>query len=162
LLLSHDWDFILRAIRHVEPQFVPDELLTYRFHARNSSHGLYDRIAQEGTLIFERYLQQNANAPVNELAPTRHNWPVFFDFFCSQVTPWFSREPLARHVERLGFQAPTSSLQDEQHMPARDCEAIQRLRDGLARDCRVTRADLARLRAEIARNWQMQRSHETS
>jgi glycosyltransferase involved in cell wall biosynthesis len=153
LLLSHDWDFSLRVLHYVEPVFVPESLMTYRLHRTNSTHSLNHRHLTEGMIGLERFLQLGASRPVNELAPTPDNWPVFFDYFCSNVRPWFSPEPLATHVTKLGFKTTPSAARRQQPIPGRDGAAIAALRDGLSRGGRASRADLPQLRKQIAQNW---------
>jgi glycosyltransferase involved in cell wall biosynthesis len=154
LLLAHDWDFVLRAIHYVEPQFVPDELLTYRYHRGNSSHDLHDRHLEEGTAALARFVELDAEPAFNEHAPTRGNWPVFFDFFCSHVSPWFSVGPLTQHLETIGASRGNSMGRlRSQVADTRDATAIRRLREGLATNVRITMPRLPLLRRQIAENW---------
>ncbi len=61
--LAHDWDFLLRALYHVEPIFVTKRLLDYRTHAHNTRHGLQDQSLVEGRRILNDYLALCANSP---------------------------------------------------------------------------------------------------
>jgi glycosyltransferase involved in cell wall biosynthesis len=154
LLLAHDWDFVLRALRYTEPRFVPDELLTYRYHNRNAVWGLTDRHLVEGRTALARYLASTSQGTVNGLAPTRQNWPLFFDVFCRTVRPWFVDEMLARYVPPAQRQKPTAGkFSDEAGpSPARDAGALQTLRAGLDNPW-LAIAPATALRARMARTW---------
>ncbi len=99
--LAHDWDFLLRALYHVEPIFVTKRLLDYRTHAHNTRHGLQDQSLVEGRRILNDYLALCANSPPpNTLAPCEENWPVYFDLFSARHESWFDRAPIRSHLDR--------------------------------------------------------------
>ena len=88
--LAHDWDFLLQALWHVEPIFVPEPLLDYRTHGTNSRHQLESIAEAEGREILRRYFALAEHGrPANALAPCEENWPVFFDLFVSRYNSWF-------------------------------------------------------------------------
>jgi glycosyltransferase involved in cell wall biosynthesis len=131
LPLAHDWDFALRATYFVEPQFVADELLTYRHHGSVADEGLADRYLAEGRAALARYAELTRDGTINELAPHAQNWPAFFDLFCSTVSPWFGANPLVEYLPAgLGDRSLSAS---RQFAAARDTAAINRLRSGLSR-----------------------------
>lgn len=98
--LAHDWDFLLQALWHVEPIFVPEPLLDYRTHGTNSRHQLESVAVEEGREILRRYfaLAEHGRS-ANPLAPCEENWPVFFDLFVSRYNSWFGWRTLRDWVE---------------------------------------------------------------
>ncbi len=94
--LAHDWDFLLQALVHVEPIFVPEPLLEYRTHAVNTRLQMdADAVNDEGREILQRYLARTRDeTPANPLAPCEQNWPVYFDLFVSRYHAWFGQGPL--------------------------------------------------------------------
>lgn len=88
--LAHDWDFILQALWHVEPIFVPEPLLDYRTHGSNTRAQLQGVTQNEGREILRRYLARcGEGRPDNPLAPCEENWPVYFDLFVTRYHSWF-------------------------------------------------------------------------
>jgi len=75
----HDWDFVLRATRRVEPLVVDAPLYSYRLHGSNSFKSLAQVAATEGTFILQDHLRQLQLPLQNPLAPSPRNWPVLFD-----------------------------------------------------------------------------------
>lgn len=81
LPLSQDWDFLLRALQHVEPVFHPDLLLRYRVHGSNTYRNHRGRQRTELQLLFESFGVWAAGPSENRLAPTPLNWPRLFPVF---------------------------------------------------------------------------------
>ena len=148
LLLTHDWDFALRSLTYAEPRFVPDELVRYRYHPANAVWNLADRHALEGRHALGRYLASASQGTANPLAPTRRNWPLFFDVFCASVRPWFGDGVLAQQLAVDQDQSRPSAGPP----PERDLVAVQQLRDGL-NNAWLAIAPAPVLRARCARNW---------
>jgi glycosyltransferase involved in cell wall biosynthesis len=96
LPLSQDWDFLLRALQHVEPVFHPEILLRYRVHASNTYRNHRGRQQTELRLLYESFGAWASGNSENRLAPTPRNWPRLF--------PVFAR------VCRLGGGDPIGSL----------------------------------------------------
>jgi glycosyltransferase involved in cell wall biosynthesis len=98
--LAHDWDFLLQALWHVEPVFVPEPLLDYRTHGTNTRHQLENVALEEGQEILRRYFAlAEDGSPANPLAPCEENWPVFFDLFVSRYNSWFGWRTIREWVE---------------------------------------------------------------
>lgn len=98
--LAHDWDFLLQALVHVEPVFVPEPLLDYRTHGANTRLSLPDVVDEEGREILRRYLARcEEEVPANRLAPCAVHWPVYFDLFVSRYHAWFGQGPLRDWME---------------------------------------------------------------
>ena len=99
--LAHDWDFLLQALFHVEPIFVPAPLLDYRTHGTTTRTQLGHVAAQEGRAILHRYFALcEQGSPPNPLAPCRQNWPLYFDVFAARYHTWFGRGPIEDWLER--------------------------------------------------------------
>ncbi len=159
LSLTHGWDFVLRATQYVEPQFVPDELLTYRYRSHNAADNVGDRSLLEGRIVLARFIELVRDGTLNELAPTQQNWPLFFDFFCSSVTPWFATDPLVEHLPRFDSSRHVSGNRHVEHV--REDAAMQRLQDGLHRP-RLSVEPVAQLRREIVHGWAGLHTHRPS
>jgi hypothetical protein len=157
LPLVHGWQFALRAARHVEPEFVPDELLLHRYYDRHGSNGWVNPREPEGQVALEQFMELSRDSTVNQLAPTRRNWPLFFDFYCSRVMPWFSARPLTEYVAPDG--STTFEAQPNGRVAhARDDAAIQYLRYALDDDW-ISSAPLTLLRTQVAERWSVTRSY---
>ncbi|MDG2050893.1 MAG: glycosyltransferase [Myxococcota bacterium] len=96
----HDWDFMMRATRLVEPQFIDLPLLNYRAHGSNSTHALRDIQEQEVTAALNCFLRLCAQegAP-NELAPCPENWESFFEVFARKNAFHFNSRSIASYIE---------------------------------------------------------------
>ncbi len=78
----HDWDYILRALFHVEPYYLREELYRYRIHGTNSFKSLGDVENYETSEVMRNALWLlTSRAPINGRAPCPHYWPGFFDWF---------------------------------------------------------------------------------
>jgi glycosyltransferase involved in cell wall biosynthesis len=124
LKLAHDWDFAIRALHFTEPVFVADPLLTYRYHDTNAHASLSHVHRDEGMKALRRYLELTREPSANALAPTRGNWPGFFDFFCAHVQPWFSDET---YEELLVEAAPRGRRIRRRRLPAHEQQAVDAL-----------------------------------
>ena len=69
--VCQDWDFAIGALRFVEPTFVPEPLLTYRIHSRNTSRNAHEFAAWERDLVVEKLCEWIAQATPNAHAPRR-------------------------------------------------------------------------------------------
>jgi glycosyltransferase involved in cell wall biosynthesis len=100
--LAHDWDFLLQALVHVEPIFVPEPLLDYRTHGFNQRLQITgEAVNEEGRAILRRYLDRCDEAtPANTLAPCEAHWPVYFDLFLSRYHAWFAQGALREWIEQ--------------------------------------------------------------
>jgi hypothetical protein len=128
LRFCHDWQFAISATHFVEPVFVAEPLMTYRYHGRNTifeDAGNSGRT--EGRVAFCRYLQQARDEPRNPLAPDPRYWPTFFPRFAESVRPWFWDGSLASARAALGAGAPAPDLCLDAEACRRDQEASARL-----------------------------------
>ena len=96
----HDWDFLMRATRLVEPDFLEAPLLHYRAHDSNTTHSLRHVQEEEVSGALNRFLQLCADegAP-NPLAPCPQNWPSFFETYARKTTFHFDSEPIAAYID---------------------------------------------------------------
>ena len=96
----HDWDFLMRATRLVEPDFLEAPLLHYRAHDSNTTHSLRHVQEEEVSGALNRFLQLCADegAP-NPLAPCPENWPSFFETYARKTTFHFDSEPIAAYID---------------------------------------------------------------
>lgn len=81
LVLVHDWDFALRALRYAEPVYVDHDLYCYRFHHQNSIRSIAQTTTDREVAFVVRdfLLGVTLERPVNTLAPNPYTWPVFFE-----------------------------------------------------------------------------------
>ncbi len=79
--ISQDWDFAVQALRFVEPTFIPEPLLTYRIHARNTSRNAHETAKSEAEIIIDKMCEWLSEATPNSIAPTPRNWPHYFRVF---------------------------------------------------------------------------------
>jgi glycosyltransferase involved in cell wall biosynthesis len=96
----HDWDFVMRAARWVEPDFIEEPLMCYRVHSGNASHSLRDVQEDETRDALNRYLDlcRSEGAP-NRQAPCPRNWPNFFDRFVSNHPFHFDTHEISHYIE---------------------------------------------------------------
>lgn len=78
LPLSQDWDFLIRALRWVEPVLIPEPLLRYRVHASNTYRKHVPNRRNEIVRIMDDFTTWANTANANRLAPTPFAWPRFF------------------------------------------------------------------------------------
>lgn len=89
LRYCHDWDFLLRAVAHVEPRFVARPLYRYRLHRRNSYKDLEGVAEAETQAVLGGYLRAvREGALANPIAPSPERWPGVFDHVMSRHGFW--------------------------------------------------------------------------
>lgn len=82
LRYCHDLDFILQCIRYTEPIFVNEPLYYYRIHGDNTFSTVKDLAIAETEVCLTRYFKETEYGElVNNLAPCRKNYPLFFETF---------------------------------------------------------------------------------
>lgn len=82
LKYCHDWDFVLQSLYHCEPAVVMEPLYGYRLHGTNSFSGLAHLAGVETEVVLRRFFRRGLlGGSRNPLAPTRGNWPGYFDIF---------------------------------------------------------------------------------
>lgn len=97
--MCHDWDFLMRAVHHVEPVYLQQPLIAYRYHPTNTLRSTAHLELDEGTEAFNDYVALGlAQVPPNPLAPSWAHWPRYFPFFIDRYSSWFSREPMQRFL----------------------------------------------------------------
>ena len=83
----HDWDFLLRSLLHTEPFFLEQDLYYYRFHGTNTFESLHAIGPQESRALLKNYFRlANSCWTPNVTAPSRLNWPGFFE----QFSRWYN------------------------------------------------------------------------
>lgn len=95
----HDWDFILRAMRITEPNFIDRSSYFYRIHRGNTYGSLQDIAMSETIDILWDYLATVERDDIpNYHAPSERNWPYYFDYFIGDRKRFISdkREPSLR------------------------------------------------------------------
>jgi glycosyltransferase involved in cell wall biosynthesis len=116
--ICQDWDFAVRALRFVEPTFVPEPLLRYHLHAQNTSRQWQG--TWEVDLVVDKLCEWILGRTDNPLAPTPHNWPRYFRIFARLNTGDAGRALAAR--------LPWPSLAGACGVaPSKDTAAIRRL-----------------------------------
>jgi glycosyltransferase involved in cell wall biosynthesis len=100
LEFCHDWDFVMRAVRLVEPDFIEEPLMCYRVHSGNASHSLREVQEKEAREALNRCLDlcRSQGAP-NRQAPCPGNWPSFFDRFVSNHPFHFDTHTIRHYIE---------------------------------------------------------------
>ncbi|MGE0448728.1 MAG: glycosyltransferase family 2 protein [Vicinamibacterales bacterium] len=141
-----DWDFVVRALRVVEPTLVPARLLTYRQHGANLSIGFRDGpAASELDRVMDSYLQWALEPSPNRRAPTPGNWPRYFRLFaCANATAagWRLADRMPPHALKAG---PTEAPGER--------AAIRALLEAPTSIESVSGADLDDLLLRCARAW---------
>jgi glycosyltransferase involved in cell wall biosynthesis len=81
LVLVHDWDFALRALRYAEPVYVDHDLYCYRFHHQNSIRSIAQTTTDREVAFVLRdfLLGVILERPINRLAPNPYTWPLYFE-----------------------------------------------------------------------------------
>lgn len=88
-LYCHDWDFLLRSLIYTEPLFLDQELYYYRFHGVNTFESLHEIGPKESRSLLENYFAlTNSRWTPNSNAPSKLNWPGFFE----QFIRWYDLE----------------------------------------------------------------------
>lgn len=129
LPLSQDWDFLLRALQHVEPVFHPELLLQYRVHGSNTYRNHRGRQRTELQLLFESFGAWASGASGNRLAPTPRNWPRLFPVF-SRACRLGTGEPIGTLLPP-GMVRPGAHGQDSPVLPEGfESTVIKRLLSG--------------------------------
>lgn len=96
----HDWDFLMRATRLVEPDFLEAPLLLYRAHDSNSTHSLRNVQEEEVSRALNQFLELCADEGTpNPLAPCPENWPVFFEVYTRKTRFHFDSDPIAAYID---------------------------------------------------------------
>ena len=149
LPLTQDWEFLLKALRHAEPQFVPQRLLHYRIHATNTFRNLMDVRIDQSRQALAAYAGWADQAAVNPLAPTPRAWPRFFQVFARSCAPAFSVEPVGEFL-------PPALLQDSEgsgHRAALEDEALRNLLQAARRRADNLRRGTDNLLSDAAALW---------
>jgi glycosyltransferase involved in cell wall biosynthesis len=82
----HDWDYLLRALLETEPVYISRELYRYRLHSRNSFRALAASAEIECPDLLRRFMRASLSDQYpNRRAPSRRNWPVYFDYFIDRL-----------------------------------------------------------------------------
>lgn len=95
LKYCHDWDFVLQSLFECEPAVVTEPLYGYRLHGSNSFSGLAHLAGVETEVLLRRFFRRGLMGPCrNPLAPTRGNWPGYFEVFLQECgyEAFFARE----------------------------------------------------------------------
>ncbi|MEO1160390.1 MAG: glycosyltransferase family A protein [Pseudomonadota bacterium] len=100
LSFSQDWDFSIKALRWVEPVFLPEKLMTYRIHPDNTWRRLVDVRREQCELVLQDYATWAMQYCPNPLAPVSQNWPKFFPFFSRVCGTWFSADPIGNSLPK--------------------------------------------------------------
>lgn len=146
LPMSEEWDFSIRALRWTEPVLVPELLLRYRIHSRNT----YRRHQEERPALTRRILTRFANEAhlpgLNPTAPVPARWPRFFPLFCRSCSSLLG-EPLANtfppELSRPGQPRTADALPIDVEQAATRHLLAQLLRNSPAENS-ATAADQAR------------------
>jgi glycosyltransferase involved in cell wall biosynthesis len=108
--ICQDWDFAVQALRFVEPTFIPEPLLTYRIHSRNTSRDAQLNATWELDLVIDKLRAWIVHPTPNPHAPTPANWPRFFRIFACLNTHRTGRALAARLLpETLAEPAETEA-----------------------------------------------------
>jgi glycosyltransferase involved in cell wall biosynthesis len=149
--ICQDWDFAVQALRFVEPTFIPEPLLTYRIHSRNTSRKVQKAATWEWDLVIDKLCEWILQPTPNSRAPTSRNWPRYFRIFAHLITSGAGRalaaqfppEVLAASSQTATAARETKAIRDL-IFAARFPESIQELsRNELMLRCRQTWAGLS-------------------
>jgi glycosyltransferase involved in cell wall biosynthesis len=135
--ICQDWDFAVRAMRFVEPTFIPESLLTYRIHSRNTSRNAHETSAGEIELLTGKLCEWVARATPNSLAPTPRNWPRYFRIFAHLNASNAGRALAAQLPAESLLKSSVTAIQAAEAKAIRDLISAARLQEstkGLSRD----------------------------
>jgi glycosyltransferase involved in cell wall biosynthesis len=98
--MCHDWDFLMRATHYVEPTYIQEPLMAYRYHETNTLRSTTHLVEEEGVAALNDFVKLGLSetAP-NRLAPGWAHWPAYFDLFVDRFACWFSKEPMGRFIQ---------------------------------------------------------------
>jgi hypothetical protein len=105
LTLTQDWDFTVESLRWVEPTLLPQRLLTYRVHPRNTWRRLQDVRRTQSEQVLQNYALWAQDPCLNPMAPTPVAWPGFFPYFVRICGTLFSTDPIGNTLPPA-LQAP--------------------------------------------------------
>jgi glycosyltransferase involved in cell wall biosynthesis len=107
--MCHDWDFLMRATHHVEPIYVQEPLMAYRYHETNTLRSTTHLVEEEGVKALNDFVKLGlSETPSNRLAPGWTHWPTYFDLFVDRFACWFSKEPMGCFIENRPAQPQAS------------------------------------------------------
>ena len=162
LPIAHDWEFLLRAAREVEPVLHPDALLRYRLHDRNTSRTERGAAGDDLAAILQVQLAQGVAATRNPSAATAENLPLLLPFLVplweSTLGPGEHPVPRAlgtRASEILAARGPDGPLldaADQRRMIAALLAYLRRGPDGGSTEAPAGPAR-RRLAVEAAAGW---------
>jgi len=112
--ICQDWDFAVQALRFVEPTFIPEPLLTYRIHSRNTSRIAGETATREVDLVIDKMCEWILQPTPNSQAPTPQNWPRYFRIF-AHLSPFRAGGALAARLppETLATSPETATTAPE-------------------------------------------------
>jgi len=136
-ITCHDWDYVLRVVLHEEPLYIPQELMDYRIHNRNTLKAHSTLVEQEKIAVRKAYFEKVGGAK-NPLAPGP-SWGSYWRFFVyHDLLPSFAGtevEPLLANSAKNCTSSPYSSevysllVKTLEHMKARnkylECEIVK-------------------------------------
>ena len=110
LRYHHDWDFVLRALWHTEPEYIGKVLYRYRFHERNTISELGPAKREEVDTMMGSFLQEAlSRAPTHALAPCVANWgsTIIETIFSNGLARLIPRTTMTDFYQRIVAAQPT-------------------------------------------------------
>jgi len=97
--MCHDWDFLMRATHRVEPIYVQQALIAYRYHESNTLRSTAHLLESEGVEAFNTFIELGlGEVPPNPLCPGHAHWPRYFPHFATRTPSWFSTQPMGGFI----------------------------------------------------------------
>lgn len=146
LPIAHDWEFLLRASREVEPLLHPERLFRYRLHGANTSRTQRAAAGTDLQAVLQVQLAQGVADTRNPLSATARTLPTLLPFL---VPLWESTLGPGRHAvpRLLGERAAHVRGSDGPDGPVLSASGQRRLAaelfDALRAEGRTDRADVA-------------------
>ncbi len=85
--ICQDWDFLVQALPHAEPCFVPLPLLEYRVHGENTSRDAALTAAHELNTVWRKAAIWLGQTTPSRSAPGPANWPRYYRWFARLHAP---------------------------------------------------------------------------
>ncbi len=161
LPIAHDWEFLLRVAREVEPVLHPERLFRYRIHGGNTSRNDRDAAAADLQAVLQVQLAQGVADAPNPIAATARNLPTLLPFLVPlwESTLGVGQHPVPRLLGGRAAEVRDTMGPDGPAVPAAD---QRQLAAGLLRELRTggghggeagEGATAARAAAERWRTW---------
>lgn len=143
--ICQDWDFLVQALPHAEPCFVPYPLLEYRVHGDNTSRDAALTAAHELDTVWRKAAVWLGQTTPSRCAPGPANWPRYYR--------WFARLHAPRGQTALPI-GPVGAIPDHPERARQEEAALQALVQEASLGHDYAGDDEQELMGRCARRWE--------